>query len=55
MITPCLIYVCLLCQVKSLIAGIHALLSAAHVDETLLSSQAQQLLELCQEGVKATQ
>jgi hypothetical protein len=44
--------VCLLFQVKSLIADIHASLSAAHVDGTLLSRQTQQLLEFCQEGEK---
>jgi hypothetical protein len=47
------IWLCQLFQVKSLIAGIHASLSAQHVDKTLLSSQAQQLLELCQEGEQA--
>lgn len=37
-------------QVKSLIADIHTSLAARRVNEPLLLSQAQQLLELCQEG-----
>lgn len=40
----------LLLQVKSLVCGIQSLLSAQRVDAHLLSQQAQQLLELCQEG-----